>query len=211
MIAKEQGIYIVLPVLDVGASPAENRVHILDPNGDMVLSHIKYGGNMFEGTRKGDGVLQTVDTPYGTLSAVICWDADFPSVMKQAGEQGVDMMFVPSNDWQGVKDIHNGMANFRSVENGMSIFRQTGSGVSSVIDPYGRTLQRVDLFEESSTGPFAAVQMVTTPAASVNTLYPVIGDLLGNVMLIGFAGLCVGLLFTRKRRAVHVEDGLVSA
>ena len=131
--------------------------------------------------------------------------------MKQAGEQDVDLMFVPSNDWLGVKDIHNGMASFRSIENGMSIFRQTGSGVSSVIDPYGRTLQRVDLFEESSSGPFAAVQMVITPAASVNTLYPVIGDLLGNMMLVAFAGLCVGLLLTRKRRAFHVEDGLVSA
>jgi apolipoprotein N-acyltransferase len=211
VIAKEESIYIILPVLDVGASPAENRVHILDPNGDMVLSHMKYGGNMFEGTRKGDGVLQTVDTPYGRLSAVICWDADFPSVMKQAGEQDVDLMFVPSNDWLGVKDIHHGMAAFRSVENGMSIFRQTGSGVSGVIDPYGRTLQRVDLFEESSTGSFAAVQMVATPAASVNTLYPLTGGLLGNMMLAVFAGLCIGLLLTRKRRAVQVDDGLVSA
>ena len=211
VIAEEESIYIILPVLDVGTSPAENRVHVIDPKGDMVLSHIKYGGNMFEGTRKGDGILQSVDTHYGTLSAVICWDADFPGVMKQAGEQDVDLMFVPSNDWLGVKDIHNGMASFRSVENGMFIFRQTGSGVSSVIDPYGRTLQQVDLFEESSSGPFAAVQMVATPAASVNTVYPVIGDLLGNTMLIGFAGLCIGLLLTRKRRAVQVEDGLVSA
>ncbi|HEX2989071.1 MAG TPA: hypothetical protein VHO49_00260, partial [Anaerolineales bacterium] len=80
-----------------------------------------------------------------------------------------------------------------------------------VIDPYGRTLQRVDLFEESSTGPFDAVQMVITPAASVNTLYPVTGDLLGNMMLVAFAGLCVGLLLTRKRRAVPVEAGSVSA
>jgi apolipoprotein N-acyltransferase len=131
--------------------------------------------------------------------------------MKQAGEQDVDLMFVPSNDWLGVKDIHHGMAAFRSVENGMSIFRQTGSGVSGVIDPYGRTLQRVDLFEESSTGSFAAVQMVATPAASVNTLYPLTGDLLGNMMLAVFAGLCIGLLLTRKRRAVQVDDGLVSA
>jgi apolipoprotein N-acyltransferase len=211
VIAKDEGIYIILPVLDLGASPAENRVHILDPNGDMVLSHIKYGGNMFEGTRKGDGVLQTVDTPYGRLSAVICWDADFPSVMKQAGEQDVDLMFVPSNDWLGVKDIHNGMASFRSVENGMSIFRQTGSGVSSVIDPYGRTLQRVDLFEKGSIGTFGAIQMTSTPAASVNTLYPLIGDLVGNMMLATFAGSCIGLLLTRKRRAVQVEDRLVSA
>lgn len=210
-IATEEGIYIVLPVLDVGASPAENRVHVIDPTGTLVLTHIKYGGNMFEGTREGSGILQTVETPYGKLSAVICWDADFPNIMKQAGEQDVDLMFMPSNDWLGVKDIHNGMAAFRAVENGMSIFRQTGSGVSSVIDPYGRTLQRIDVFEEGSTGTFTAVQMVSTPVASVSTLYPRVGDIAGYVMLVALVGLIVGLVVTWKRRTAKVEAGPVSA
>jgi apolipoprotein N-acyltransferase len=210
-IAKEEGIYIVLPVLDVGASPAENRVHVIDPSGTLVLTHIKYGGNMFEGTRKGSGILQTVDTPYGKLSAVICWDADFPNIMKQAGEQDVDLMFVPSNDWLGVKDIHNGMAAFRAVENGMSIFRQTGSGVSSVIDPYGRTLQRIDVFAEGSIATFAAVQMVSTPVAAVNTLYPLVGDLIGNVSLVALVGLVAGLVVTWKRRTAEGKAEPVSA
>jgi apolipoprotein N-acyltransferase len=124
-------------VFDLGKQPAENKVHIIDPNGEIVLTHVKYGGNDFEGSLKGDGVLQTVDTPYGKLSAVICWDADFPTVIKQAGEQNVDLLFVPANDWREVKDIHAGMATFRAVENGMSIFRQTGEGVSVVVDAYG--------------------------------------------------------------------------
>jgi len=97
------------------------------------------------------------------------------------------------------------------VENGMSIYRQTGSGVSSVIDGYGRTLQRVDMFEEESAGNFAAVQMVTTPIDSVNTLYPIIGDVVGNVMLLAFAGLLVGLLLNRKRVTARVKIETVSA
>jgi hypothetical protein len=48
----------------LGKSPAENVVRIVDPNGDVVLTHVKYGGNDFESTLKGDSVLQTVDTPY---------------------------------------------------------------------------------------------------------------------------------------------------
>jgi apolipoprotein N-acyltransferase len=99
----------------------------------VVLHHIKYGGNMFEGTLKGNQILQTVDTPYGKLSAIICWDADFPNIVKQAGAQNVDLLFVPSQDWLGVRDIHSGMATFRAVENGMTIFRQTGQGVSVVV------------------------------------------------------------------------------
>ena len=198
VIAKEENIYIVLPTFDLGKSPAVNSVNIIDPNGEVVLSHVKYGGNMFEGTLKGEGVLQTVDTPYGRLSAVICWDADFPAVIQQAGEQNVDLLFVPSNDWLGVKDIHSGMATFRGVENGMTIFRQTGQGVSLVSDAYGRVLNRVDSFEESAS-EIVGLQKITLSITSVNTLYPSIGDVLGNVMLVGLMGLIGVLWVTRKK------------
>ena len=198
-LAKEKNIYIVLPVFDLGKTPAENKVHIIDPNGEIVLTHVKYGGNDFEGSLKGDGVLQTIDTPYGKLSAVICWDADFPTVIKQAGEQNVDLLFVPANDWREVKDIHAGMATFRAVENGMSIFRQTGEGVSMVTNAYGKVTNRVDMFEENASG-FTGIQNVQTPIGSVNTLYPSVGDGVGNVMLLGLAGLLIGLFVTRQKK-----------
>ena len=197
-IAKEKNIYIVLPVFDLGKQPAENKVHIIDPRGEIVLTHVKYGGNDFEGSLKGDGTLQTVDTPYGRLSAVICWDADFPNVIKQAGAQGVDLLFIPANDWLEVKDIHAGMAAFRAVENGLTIFRQTGEGVSLVADAYGREINRVDTFAENASG-FTGIQKVQTPLGSVGTLYPSVGDALGNGMLVGLAGLLLGLWLTRKK------------
>jgi apolipoprotein N-acyltransferase len=198
LIAKEENIYIVLPTFDFGKSPAVNAVHIIDPNGEIVLNHIKYGGNQFEGTLKGNQILQTVDTPYGKLSAVICWDADFPNIIKQVGAQHVDLLVIPSQDWLGVRDIHAGMATFRAVENGMTIFRQTGQGVSVVSDAYGNMVNRVDSFE-GTAGRFVSIQKVSTPISSVVTLYPIIGDLLGNVMLVGLIGLFVGLIVTRKK------------
>jgi apolipoprotein N-acyltransferase len=197
VIAKEKNIYIVLPTFDLSKTPAENKVHIIDPSGNVVLTHVKYGGNDFEGTLKGGGVLQSVDTPYGKLSAVICWDADFPNVIKQAGEQNIDLLFIPSQDWVEVKDIHAGMSVFRAVENGMTIFRQTGQGVSIVADAYGKQYNRVDSFDEP-TSQFVSIQKVSTPIGSVNTLYPKIGDALGNIMLIGLLGLLIGLFVTRK-------------
>jgi apolipoprotein N-acyltransferase len=211
VLAKEQEIYIVLPTFTIGIEKPENVVRIIDPNGEIVLEHVKFGGTQFEGSLTGSGELQTVDTPHGRLSAVICWDADFPNVIRQAGEQNVDLLFVPSNDWPAVKDIHAGMAAFRAVENGISIYRQTGSGVSSVIDAYGRIIHRVDAFEEESTGHFAAVQMVTTPIGSVNTLYPTIGDVVGNAMLVLFVGVLLGLWLSRKRVATRVPAGSVPA
>lgn len=210
-IAREQQIYIVLPTITFGIEKPENVVRIIDPNGQVVLEHVKFGGTQFEGSLTGSGKLQTVDTPYGRLSAIICWDADFPNVLRQAGQQDVDLLFIPSNDWLAVKDIHAGMAAFRAVENGMSIFRQTGSGVSAVIDAYGQTVHRVDSFDEESTGDFSAVQMVTTPISSVNTIYPMIGGILGNVMLIALAGLVLGLWSTRRRVMTSKQAGSVIA
>ena len=99
----------------------------------------------------------------------------------------------------------------RAVENGMSIYRQTGSGVSVVTDAYGRVIQRVDTFEEANTGNFAAVHTVATPIGSVNTLYPRIGDSVGNIMLVALTGLLLGLFLTRKRQAVQPEVGTVTA
>ena len=197
-LAKEENIYVVLPTFDIEQTPPVNSIYIVDPNGDVVLHHIKYGGNMFEGTLKGDGVLQTVDTPYGKLSAIICWDADFPNIVKQAGSQNVDLLIVPAQDWLGVRDIHAGMATFRAVENGLTIFRQTGQGVSLVSDPYGKVLNRVDSFEDTE-GEFVSIQKVSAPIGSLNTLYPKLGDALGNAMLLGLVGSLVGLWKTRKR------------
>lgn len=197
IIAKEENIYIVLPTFDLGKTPAVNSVHIIDPNGDVALTHVKYGGNMFEGTLKGDEILQSIDTPYGKLSAVICWDADFPNIIKQAGEQGVDLLFIPSNDWLGVRDIHAGMSTFRAVENGMSIFRQTGQGVSIAADAYGKILSHTDTFEETSNG-FTGIQKVDMAIGSVNTLYPTVGDALGNLTLLGLIVLFIWIFVTRK-------------
>ena len=198
VMAQEENIYIVLPTFDFEKKPAENIVHIIAPNGGIVLEHVKYGGNQFEGSLAGNGTIQTVDTPHGKISAVICWDADFPAVIKQAGEQDVDLLFIPSNDWLEVKDIHAGMAAFRAVENGMSIFRQTGEGVSSVVDAHGREVNRVDMFTENAIG-FTGIQNVKTPIGSVDTLYILIGDGFGWAMQIGLLVLLAILCLNRKK------------
>jgi len=200
-LAQEESIYLVLPTITIdpaGEKPFHNVVRIIDPNGDIVLEHYKYGGTQFEGSVTGSGELQTVETPYGKLSAVICWDADFPATIRQAGEQVVDLLFIPANDWFEIRDIHAGMAVFRAVENGLPIFRQTGAGVSIVTDAYGRTINRVDMFEEESTGLWGGEQMVMTPIGSIDTPYPKIGDVFGLAMLVGLFGLLVVAWIKRK-------------
>ena len=196
-VARRHDAWIVLPTLTVDTRPAANRVEVLDPRGSVVLSHVKYGGNAFEGSLRGDGRLAVVDTPFGRLSAVICWDADFPEVIRQAGAQDVDLMVIPANDWFEVRRIHAEMSIVRAVENGMAVFRQTGSGVSLATDAHGREYSRVDSFDASGRAP--GEQQVTLPVGAVPTLYPVVGSVFG---LVAGAGVLVvlGWLMVDRRR-----------
>lgn len=178
-VARWHDVWIVLPLLSLDTQPVANWVEVLDPRGDVVLSHIKYGGNAFEGSVRGDGRLQVVETPFGRLSVVICWDADFPDVIRQAGELGVDLMVIPANDWFEVRRIHSEMSVVRAIENGMAVFRQTGSGVSLAADAFGRQLSRVDSFVASDRAP--GEQRVALPVGAVSTLYPTIGGAFGLV------------------------------
>ena len=217
VVAKETQIYIVLPTFTFGKQPPENVVRILDPLGQVILEHVKYGGNQFEGSLKGDGILKTVETPYGRLSAIICWDADFPDVVRQAGQQGVELLFIPANDWLEVGDIHAGMATFRAVENGMSIFRQTGQGVSLATDAYARVVNRVSSYAESSPANFTAIQMVDMPISHIDATYPQIGDAFGFLVDWSFGldnrsmgvkeNISTVLIMSRRLRNLRVASG----
>jgi apolipoprotein N-acyltransferase len=86
-IAQQEGIYLAIPFFTMyqdAQRPPENKLIIFDPGGQQALEHVKYGGNVFEGSKLGDGILKTIETPYGTLSGVICWDTDFIGNVAQA-------------------------------------------------------------------------------------------------------------------------------
>ncbi len=165
----------------LGRQLVENKLVVADPAGDIVLEHVKYGGNMLEGSLLGDGVLRTIETPYGTLSGIICWDTDFPSIVRQAGRNGTDILLSPAHDWREIDPIHAQMAVFRAIENGISVVRQADQGRSITADPYGRVLAEMDHFTASER-----VMVAQVPTNGVFTVYPVIGDLFGWLSVVGF-------------------------
>jgi apolipoprotein N-acyltransferase len=185
-VAQTHGLYLALPTFTLdptGQEQAVNQMQILDPQGEIVLTHVKFGGNFIEGTLAGDGILRTVDTPYGTLAAAICWDADFPGVIAQAGAQGVDILLSPANDWAGIDPLHGHMSAFRAVENGLTVVRQSDGGLSLITDPYGRALAQ-------GSGPIHQ-QSALVSTAGIPTLFPTVGDSLGWLALAGLAVLVV--------------------
>jgi apolipoprotein N-acyltransferase len=198
-VAAQEGIYLAMPLFTIYENPnrlPENKLIVTGPAGDIVLEHLKYGGNLVEGSRPGDGVLRTFKSPFGTISGVICWDADFPTTVRQAGRNGTDILLVPSNDWREVDPTHTQMAVFRAIENGVSLVRQASNGLSVVTDPYGRVLAAMDHFTASER-----VMVAQVPTQGVPTVYSVIGDLFGWLAVVGFVGIVIWAVVRWRRAA----------
>ena len=82
----------------------------------------------------------------GRMATAICFDADFPEFIRQAGQGSADLLIVPANEWKAIKNIHAQMAAFRAIENGVLARAAAASGISSAFDPWGRVLGVADYF-----------------------------------------------------------------
>ena len=198
-VARQNGIYLAVPLAifypsDTG-QPYENKLLLIDPSGAIVMEHVKFGGAIMEGNRLvGEGKLQTVDTPFGVLSGVICYDADYPAIIRQAGLNGTGLMLVPSSDWLEIDPIHSQMAVFRAIENGMSLVRQTEYGLSIAVDAYGRVLAQTDFF-----GATDRTMVAQVPIKHVATIYTAFGRYLEWLAPIGFLFVIGWALFRRRQ------------
>jgi apolipoprotein N-acyltransferase len=198
-VARQTGIYLAIALLTYPDNSntgqlAENKLLLIDPTGATVLEHVKYGGHIVESYRiQGDGKLQTVTTPFGVLSGVICWDMDYPAVIQQAGRNGTGLMLVPSKDWFEIDPLHAHMAVFRAIENGMSIVRQTDAGLSIAVDPYGRVLAQTDFF-----GATDRTMVAQVPVRHVTTIYTLFGRWFEWVFVAGFLWVTARALIARR-------------
>jgi apolipoprotein N-acyltransferase len=143
----------------------------------------------------GDGQVPTIQTPYGRLSTVVCYDADYPSTLRQAGQAGADIMLVSSNDDQAVDPYHTQLTTFRAIENGYSLVHQTSQGLSRAVDYLGHVLAASDYF---TTDPQMLVAYA--PMQGVHTIYATIGDLFAWLSLAGLVVL-IGVALARRRTA----------
>jgi apolipoprotein N-acyltransferase len=185
--------------------PFENKLVLIDPSGSIILSYRKthpvFGweaGIM----KRGDGRLPVVSTAEGRIAAAICYDADFPEFIRQAGLHSADLLLVPANDWKEIKHVHSGMAAFRAIENGVPLVRAAASGVSGVFDPWGRLLGEADYFAPGDRTLTAQV-----PLGRIPTLYARTGDLFAWLCVTGLALALGSAAITLRKAAEHSPDG----
>ena len=205
-IAREQGIYLAMALGTKfqDGRPWKNKLIVINPAGEVVLEHHKYALVAQEGTSGGDGVLRTVETPFGTLSGIVCNDTNHEEVVTQAGRNGTELLFSPSLEVKAIDPIHAHMAAYRAVENGITLVRQADNGLSVVVDPYGRVLASMDHFNNTEH-----VMVANVPIQKAFALYPYIGDLFAWLAMIGFAVLLILAIIQRRRekRAAKAANG----
>ena len=199
-LAAEEHVYLAM---GMGTSylgerlPLENKLVLIDPTGRIAMSYVKEHPVMgWEASimRVGHGGIQVLPTADGRIGGAICFDADFPSYIRQAGLGATELFVLPVNEWRSIKDIHFQMHVFRAIENGMPIVRAAAIGMSAAVDPWGRVLGVAD-----HLAPGDSTLVAQVPIGHVPTWYARVGDL--------FAWLCVAALVSILGLSVLASSG----
>jgi len=141
------------------------------------------------------------------MAAPICFEADFPDFIRQAGQNDADLLILPVNDWKSIKNIHFQMHVFRAIENGVPLVRAAASGLSVAIDPWGRVLSISDFYAAGDRTMTAQLPMGRIP-----TLYARSGDWFSWLCVAGLAAmLSVVMIGTAQRSMVQSPPGVQKA
>jgi apolipoprotein N-acyltransferase len=172
-IARQAGNYFLVGVVDwkrdaAGNSIASNSAALLNPAGVRVYSYDKIhllpfgeyvplrGWLTFAKRLTADisdftpgSQYSIAQLPEGKFGTFICYEAIFPSEVRQFTAAGAQFLVTISNDgWFGrssAPEQHMMMARVRAVENRRWLLRDTNNGYTESIDPYGRTAAQLQL------------------------------------------------------------------
>jgi len=188
-----------------GGPRNENHAVLLDPNGSIVWDYQKLKPTPGDGQHPVAGEIPTVDTPYGRLATIICQDDFFPGLVRQVGAADVDILLVPSSDWESVAAWHAQQAPFRAVENGVAIVRPTRQGISLATDGQGRLVgHKADYFVSDEQ-----TLVVSVPTQGSDPWYASFGDTFAYISAAGLLVLA-GAAFHPKRhrqnRKFHKDE-----
>ena len=113
-------------------------------------------------------------------STAICYEVIYGNMIRDSVRQGSELLTTITNDaWYGRSSAayqHWDQASMRAIENGRYLARAANTGISGFVDPYGRVLDRSQLFERKIL--IRDLRFLTD-----RTIYSRIGDLIAWLSL----------------------------
>lgn len=194
--ATARDIYLVVGALVFPQQPADllvNKAMAFAPGAGLAGEYIKAAPVPGEPIVKGSGDITRIETPYGALAMLICFDADFPALARKAA--GAGLVLIPSNDWEAITPIHGEMAAFRAIENGYAIARAASNGLSIAVDAKGRMIASSNSFASDD-----AVMLADVPVQPRATLYARIGDAFALACIAALGLFVAGSIALSRRR-----------
>lgn len=175
------GIGSLIPHVTFPESPVvENKIIVIDDRGnirDIYFKNVPVKG--IDSSVPGNGKMRIIETAFGRLSYAICYDTDFPDLMRQVGKLNADLLLVPAGDWKDISPYHTKTTNIRSIENGFAQLRSVSGGLSSAVDSYGNYLATDDFFDD-----FNHLMITDIPIKAKATFYTKFGDLTNYISII---------------------------
>lgn len=157
-----------------------NEVATIDPRGNFVSRYGKDHPVGFLGeTSISRGTYPTVDTEFGRMGSIICYDMDFTDTARQLARRGAQIIAVPSADWPQIAAKHYTHSVFRALETGAAVAKSEYSVDSAIVDGFGR-------IAASTVTPLgsAAVLVADVPLRSGMPLAALLGDWVGWLCVI---------------------------
>lgn len=129
-----------------------------------------------------------IETAGRPVSAVICFEAVFPQLVREFVRQGSQLIVNITNDrWYGDSDApfqHLAIVRMRAIENRRYLLRAANSGISAVVEPSGRITSSTGILQE-------AVCQGSFDFQTYRTLYTRYGDFFVFLCAIISCGLSV--------------------
>jgi len=200
-LAREENVYLQIGIMVIRHTQefpyGENRAIMIDPAGSIIWDYHKAfpvpSGDGQE-IAPGPAIVPTIQTPFGRLANMICFDMDLVPYPRQAGLAKVGLMLVPADDWLAIENDHANSAVYRAIENGFSMIRPTSKGVSLAVDPLGRELARGEYYTTDRLTIVAEV-----PVQALPTLYSQIGDVFAYACILTLVVVTIVRFVRRKR------------
>jgi apolipoprotein N-acyltransferase len=133
----------------------------------------------------------TMDDDNIRLGTLICYESIFPNLVRSFAKNGADVLVNITNDaWFGDTSApyqQISMAVLRAVENKRYLIRAANTGITTIIDPFGRTLKATGIFKKAYlTGKVYTVTKKTFYSEHGDIFSQLVSAILALLLLLSF-------------------------
>ena len=109
------------------------------------------------------------------VSTSICYEIVYPDLVRRFVRGGSELLTTITNDaWFGRTSApyqHFEQASMRAIEDGRYLVRSANTGISGIVDPYGRVLDRSEIYQQTIVIGEARFLRVTTIYARIGDVF----------------------------------------